>query len=87
MKRHHLARLTDARLEDGHLGLLAEEPDRQRHAYLRVKGARRAHDLLRRQQQLVEPLLDHRLAIAAGDADHGNRELVAMALGQPLQGG
>ena len=83
----HLARLGDARLEDTDLRLLIEQPDGEGHADLRVVTAGRADDLLRGQQQLIEPLLDHRLAVGAGDADHGHVELVAMTLSQPLQGG
>ena len=78
---HHLARLTDARLKEGHLRLLVQQPYGQRHAYLRVVRARRADNLLRRQQQLVQPLLDHRLAVGARDAHHGDVELVAVTLG------
>lgn len=35
---------------------------------------------------LIEPLLDHGLAIAARDAYHGDSEALAMACGQLLEG-
>ena len=38
----HLARLADARLKEGHLRLLVEQPDRQRHTNLRVVTLGRA---------------------------------------------
>ena len=83
---HHLARLADACLEDAHLGLLVQQPYRERHANLRIVRTRRAHNLLRRQQELIKPLLDHRLAVGPGDTHDGNVELVTMTFGQTLQG-
>ena len=86
VQSHHLTRLTDAGLEESHLRILIEQPYRQGHANLRVIALGRARHLPRWQQQLVEPLLDHRLAVGARDAHDRDGELVAMALSQPLQG-
>ena len=82
----HLSWLTDAGFEDAQLRLFVEQPYGEGDADLRIVTAGRAHDALRGQEQLIEPLLDHRLAIGAGNAHHGDIELVAMAFGQSLQG-
>ena len=42
----HLTRLTDTGLKDTHLGLLVQQPYRERHADLRVIAARRTDNLL-----------------------------------------
>ena len=83
---HHLARLTDAGLEDAHLRLLIEQPHAEGHTYLRVIRAGRTYNFLRGQQQLVEPLLHHRLAVGARYAHDRDAELVTMTFGQSLQG-
>lgn len=70
----HLALLADASLEDAHLRMLVEQPYRQRHTHLRVVAAGRAHHVAVFAQQLVEPLLDHRLAVRACDAHDGEAE-------------
>ena len=80
----HLAWLTDTRLEDADLCLFVEEPYGEGDAYLRVVTTRRTHNLLRGQQQLIQPLFDHRLTIGACDTHDGDVELVAMTLGQTL---
>ena len=82
----HLAGFTDASLKDTYLGLLLQTPHRQRYSYLGVPRTGRTRDIKVGRQQLVEPLLDNRLSVAARDADHRNIEFLAVALGQPLQG-
>ena len=83
----HLTGLTDACLEDAHLGLFVQQPYGEGNAYLGVVAAGRAHNLLRGQEQLVEPLLDHRLTVGTRDADDGDVELIAMTLCQTLESG
>ena len=84
-KSKHLARLTDTSLEDTHLGLLVHQPDRQRHTYLGIVAAWAASDKHGWREQLVEPLLDHRLAIGTRDADNRDIELITMTFSQALQ--
>ena len=81
----HLTRFGDAGLEEGQLVALLHLPDGEWDAYLRVVAAGGAHDASVGAEQLMEPLLDDGLAVAAGDAHHGDVELLAMALGQLLQ--
>ena len=81
----HLTRLTDTGLEHSHLRILVHQPHRQRHANLRVVGARRSGYGHLRRQQLINPLLHDGLSVGAGYADDRNIELVAVALRQPLQ--
>ena len=82
----HLTWLTDTSLEDGHLAVLVQCPHAQRHAYLRVVTARRARYGHVGREHLVEPLLDHGLAVAARNAYDGDVELFSVALGKALQG-
>ena len=82
----HLARLADTSLKESDLCLLVEQPHRQRHANLRVVALGRACHHHVGRQYLVQPLLDHCLAVAASDAHHGDVELVTVTLGQPLEG-
>ena len=72
-------------LEESHVGMLVQQPHRQWHAYLRIVALRRACDHHLRREQLVKPLLDHRLAVRPGDAHDGDGELVAVAFGQALE--
>ena len=53
----------DTCLENAHLGLLIHQPYRQWHTYLRVVTARTAGNKHAWREQLVEPLLDHGLAV------------------------
>ena len=80
----HLAGLTDASLEDTHLCLLVQEPHTEGNAYLGVVASGRTHNFLRGQQQLIKPLLYHRLTVRACDTHDGHVKLVTMALGQSL---
>ena len=80
----HLAWLADACLEEGHLGLLVQQPHAEWHANLRVIALGRAGHLHRRHQDLIEPLLDPRLTVRTRDAHHRDVELVAMTLSQSL---
>ena len=82
----HLSGLRDTCLEDTHLRLLVEQPYREGHTYLGVIATRRTYNLLRGQQQLIEPLLHHGLTIRTRDTHDGYIELVAMTLSQSLQG-
>ena len=82
----HLAGLADTGLEDSHLGLGVEEPKGEGHADLRIVAAGGScHDVVHG-EGLIEPLLDHGLAIAARDAYHGDGEALTMACGQLLEG-
>ena len=81
----HLAHLGDAGLEDADLCVLVHQPDGERHANLRIIASWRACDGLVRRNELIEPLLDHRFAVAAGDAYHRDVEFLAVQLGQVLQ--
>ena len=82
---HHLTRLADASLEDSHFRLFIKQPHGERHPDLGIIAAGRAHNLLRRQEQLIEPLFDHRLTIGAGDAYNRHIKLIAMTLCQTLK--
>ena len=82
----HLARHTDARLEESHLRLFVQQPHGERHADLRIVGARRTRHHLFPRQYLEEPFLHDGLAVAARDAHRGYAVFVTMALGQSLQG-
>ena len=82
----HLAWLADTGLEDGQLGLGVKEPKGEGHADLRIVAAGGTrHDMVFG-EGLIEPLLDHSLAVAARDAYHGDSEALAMACGQLLEG-
>ena len=82
----HLAWLADTGLEDGQLGLGVKEPKGEGHADLRIVAAGGTrHDMVLG-EGLIEPLLDHSLAVAARDAYHGDSEALAMACGQLLEG-
>ena len=81
----HLAFLTDARLEHADLRVTIEQPHRERYADLRIVTARTAGHHHPRREKLIEPLLDHRLTVAPGDAHHGDGEFVSMTFGQSLQ--
>ena len=81
----HLTGLADASLEHTHLGLLVHEPYRQGHSYLGVVAARTAGHEQAGREQLVEPLLHHRLAVGSGDAHDGDVELVTVSLCQSLE--
>ena len=82
----HLARLADASLEDGCLRAAAEVPYAEWHACLRVVGAWRTCDAHGWREELAEPFLDHRLAVAARDAyDRDVRELAAMVCSKLLK--
>ena len=81
----HLTRFGDTGLEKGQLVVLLHLPDGEGDANLRVVTAGRAHDAPVGAEQLVEPLLDDSLTVAAGDAHHGDVELLAMTLGQLLE--
>ena len=76
----HLAHLTDTCLEKSHLRLLVKKPYRERDTYLGVETLGRTRYRELRREQLVEPLLDHRLTIRARNTDNGYVELVTMAL-------
>ena len=76
----HLSGKRDACLEDSQRLLISqtwlmaercELPDGQRDTNLRVVGFGRTDDAVVVLQQFVEPLLDHGLAVGAGDAYHG----------------
>ena len=82
----HLTGLADTCLEDAHLGIIVHEPHREGHTDLRVIAAWTAGDIELGREQLVEPFLDHGLAVAARDADDRDVELVAVALSEALQG-
>ena len=82
----HLVGLTDASLKESHLCLFVEQPHAEGYANLRVVALGRAYHVHRGCQQLVQPLLDHRLTVGASNTYNGNVELVAMALCQSLQG-
>ena len=86
LQRPHFARLGNACLKDGQLVVFAHLPHGQGHADLRVVAARRADDAPVVAQQLVEPLLHHRLAVAARNAHYRDAELRPVLLGQLLQG-
>ncbi len=84
LQRLHLVWTAYACLKNAYLRVVIEPPDTQRHAYLRIVTAwRTGHGHIRR-KHLVEPLLDHSLAVAARYAY--NRDVVGLAvpLGQPL---
>ena len=82
----HLSGQTDAGLEDADLRLVVHEPYRQRHTDLRVIRTRRACHKAVGREYLVQPLLDDGLAVGARDADDRDVELVAVTLGEALQG-
>ena len=82
----HLARHADASLKDAHLSGLVHQPNAQGNANLRVVAAGRTGDNHRGREQLIEPLLDHRLAVGTSNANDGDVESVSVALGQTLQG-
>ena len=81
----HLARLTDTRLEDTYLGLLVHQPDRQWHTYLRIVTARAAGNEHAWREQLIEPLLDHRLAVGTRNTHDRDIEFITMTLSQTLK--
>ena len=81
----HLAGLTDACLEYAHLCLLVHKPYGQGHTNLRIVTPRTACNEHSGREQLVQPLLDHGLAIGAGYANYGYIEFITMAFGQALQ--
>src|SRR5690606_38292045 len=83
--RPHFPRFADARLEDAQRMVRADGPHAQRYTHLAVPATRVAHNALAVPQQLVQPLLHHGLAVAAGDADHGQAELAAMPGRKGLQ--
>ena len=82
----HLAGLADARFEDAQGVFRTEVPHAEGHAHLAVPAAGAAHDVLMAAQQVEEPFLHHRLAVAAGDAHHGQGEVGAVPGGDALQG-
>ena len=81
----HLARLADARFEDGQGVLRAHLQHAQRHAHLAVPAARAAYDVFLAVQHLEQPFLHDGLAVAAGDPDNGDSELAAVPSGDLLQ--
>ena len=94
-QRIHLSRLADTRLEDAHLRLLIKQPNRKRHANLRViRTWRTGHHQIPRliffrnhtRKHLIQPFLHDGLTVRARDTHDGNTELITMALSQPLQG-
>ena len=62
-QRVHLTRLADTRFEQRHLCLFVKEPYAQGHTNLRVVALGRASHRQLGRQQLVEPLLHHRLTV------------------------
>ena len=82
----HLARLADARLEQSYLRLVAEQPNAQRNTDLRVIALGRTGDCHLGREQLIQPLLDHRLTIRTRNAHDRTIELVSVALSQSLKG-
>ena len=66
--------------------MLVEQPNRERHADLRVVGARAARHRLRRREQLVDPLLDYRFSVRTCDAHHGDVEAQTVLLCEGLEG-
>jgi len=81
----HLVRLADTGLENAQPRVLIHQPDRERHSNLRIIATRTACHLHIRRQQLVQPLLDHRLPVRSGDSHNGYDQLISMTLGQSLQ--
>ena len=87
----HFARLADSRFEDTQLRILGQTPYRERNANLRVPRTGRARYAVVGREQLIEPLLDNRLAIAASNTynikvTHLGNDSFAMPLGQALHG-
>ena len=83
----HLVGTGDARLEDGYVRALIQLPNRERHADLGVVAVGAAGDVPILGQHMGQPLLDDGLAVAAGDADGGHLELLAVGRGDGLQRG
>ena len=84
-KRCHLIGLADACLEESHLRVFVEEPDREGDTNLGVVALRGTGNRHRRGKQLVEPLLDHGLAIRTRNADNRDVKLVAVTLSEALE--
>ncbi len=85
-QRVHFARLADARFEQRQRMLRRQFPHAQGHAQAAVPRSRAAHDPFLVMEHLEEPLLHHRLAIAAGDADHAGVVVPAVPRGHAVQG-
>ena len=85
-QRLHLARLRYACFKNADAAALVEQPDRERHAHLRVVTAGRARHVHRKHQQLVDPFLHNCFAVRAGDANDGQNVLLSVSLGEALQG-
>lgn len=86
LQTRHLPHLGDAGLEDRHIVLRAHLPDGERHANLRVVALGAGDDAVLGGEELHEPILDDGLAVASGDAHHGDGELLAMGGGDTLEG-
>ena len=82
----HLARFRDSGLEDRQLLVALKHQHRERHTQLRIVALRRTVVLHAGGKLLGDPLLDDRLAVRAGDADHRAPELRPVVGRQALQG-
>ena len=86
-KMLHLVRFGNAGLEDGEVVMLGDTPYGQGHADLGVVAVRALDDGEVIVEQYGEPFLDDGFAVGAGDADDGEVEMLAVVLGEGLQGG
>ena len=82
----HLPHLAYASLNESYVRRGVYLPHAERHSDLRIEATWRARHAVHVVEHLVEPLLDHRLAIAARDAHHRHVEVRTMPRCQILQG-
>ena len=81
----HLTRLTDTCLEERHLTLCIQEPHTEGHTYLRVITTWGTGHHHRGREELIEPFLHHRPAIAACESYYGDIKLITMTFCQSLK--
>ena len=86
-ERRNLAGCAGAHFHDGHLRMLVEAEQRERHADVVVEVGLSGYQVVRLGQYGRHQLLGRRLAVGAGDAHDGNVELPAVVSGQLLQHG
>jgi hypothetical protein len=81
----HLAGLGDAGLEDSEVVVGLHLPDREGDADLGVVAFGVGDDVVVGGEELDNPILDDGFAVAAGDADDGDFELLAVGFGETLK--
>ena len=85
-QRLHLIGFTDTCLKESDTGMLVHQPHTEGNSDLGIERSRTSRYGMGGQQQLVNPLLHHRLTVTACNAYDRNLELITMPLSQSLQG-